>query len=75
MGELGSPLIGEFKQGRGELYSQDTFKSRSILVRGVWSQIEPNSHRYDESYSEDGGRTWKPAFAASLTRTTTKVSP
>jgi len=68
MGELNSPLIGEFKQGRGELYSGDTFKGRSILVKGVWSQIERNSHRYDESYSDDGGKTWKPAFAARLTR-------
>ena len=68
LGELTQPLIGGFRDGRGELYGQDTFNDRSILVRGVWSDIEQNSHRYTESYSADGGKTWSPAFIASLTR-------
>lgn len=67
-GELGAPLIGEFHDGRGELFSEDTFQGRSILVRGVWSDIEPDSHRYQEFYSDDGGTTWKVAFRAELTR-------
>ena len=68
VGELGSPLIGSFSNGRGELLSEDTFKGRTILVRGVWSDITPDSHQYAESYSQDGGRTWAPAFIAHLTR-------
>lgn len=67
-GVLNSPLIGSFKDGRGELLNQDTFKDRSILVKGVWSQIAADSHRYEESYSEDGGKSWKPAFIGNLTR-------
>jgi hypothetical protein len=62
------PLIGAFKNGRGELYSQDSVNGRSILVRAVWSEITPDAHRYEESYSDDGGRTWAPAFIASLRR-------
>jgi hypothetical protein len=65
---LETPTIGSFKDGRGELFSQDTFHGKSILVRGVWSDIMPDSHRYTESYSSDGGKTWAPAFIASLTR-------
>jgi hypothetical protein len=34
----------------------------------VWSAIEPDSHRYEESYSNDGGHTWKQSFLANLTR-------
>jgi hypothetical protein len=67
MATLNTPLIGRFKEGRGELFNQDTFHDRSILVRGVWSDITPTSHRYEESYSEDGGKTWKLAFKANLT--------
>jgi hypothetical protein len=67
-GVLAKPLIGSFKDGRGELFASDTFNGRSILVRGVWSDITPNSHHYEESYSDDGGRTWMPAFIATLTR-------
>ena len=67
-GVLGTPLIGEFSDGRGELLAQDTFQGRTILVRGVWSDIGPDAHRYTESYSDDGGRTWRPMFLAELTR-------
>ena len=67
-GVISSALIGSFHDGRGELYQQDTFKSRSILVRGLWSDITPESHNYTESYSDDGGKTWRAAFIAHLTR-------
>ena len=63
-----APLIGSFHDGRGELFSQETFKDKTILLRGVWSEIKPNSHNFEESYSNDGGSTWHAAFIASLTR-------
>lgn len=61
-GERAAPMIGEFRNGQGLLYSQDTYHDRTVLVRGVWSDIEPNSHLYTESLSDDGGVTWKPAL-------------
>jgi len=67
-GVLTSPLIGSFKDGRGELLNQDTDNGRSILVKGVWSDITPDAHHFEELYSDDGGKTWAPAFIASLTR-------
>ena len=68
MAVLNSPEIGAFHDGRGELFSQDTFHGKSILVRAVWSNIAPDSHNFEESYSNDGGKTWSPAFIAELTR-------
>lgn len=68
IGELNQPLVGEFRNGRAELFSPDTYQGRSILVRGMWSDITPDAHRYTESYSADGGRTWATAFEARLTR-------
>jgi len=67
-GALSQPAIGEFKNGRGEFYDQESFNGRAILVRVVWSDITPNSHHFEQSFSEDGGRTWEPNFAATLTR-------
>jgi hypothetical protein len=67
-GVLTSPLIGAFHNGRGELFSQDAFNNRSILGRGIRSDITPDSHHFEESYSDDGGKTWAPAFIANLTR-------
>jgi hypothetical protein len=63
-----TPLIGEFKNGRGELFSQDTRGGRTLLIRAVWSDITPATHHFEESYSDDGGKTWAPVFIASLTR-------
>jgi hypothetical protein len=68
IGELGQPLVGEFKDDQVELISPDTLNGRSILVRAVWSGIKPDSHHYEEAYSDDGGKTWQPSFDANLTR-------
>lgn len=73
-GVLNAPTIGSFKDGRGELFSQDTYDGKSVLVRGVWSGITPNSHSYEEFYSKDGGATWAPVFIANLTREKTPVT-
>jgi hypothetical protein len=67
-GALGTPFIGSFHDGRAELYSPDTLDGRAVLVRAVWSNIQPNSHDYDEAYSDDGGATWRLSFTAHLIR-------
>jgi hypothetical protein len=67
-GVLQPPTVGEFKDGRGELFAGDTLDGRSILVRSVWPPAKPDSHRYEELYSDDIGKTWHPAFLGDLTR-------
>lgn len=67
-GVVNQPQIGEFKNGRGELYDQESFNERTILVRFVWSDITPNAHHVEQSFSDDGGRSWEPNFVATLTR-------
>ena len=67
-GTLGSPLIGAFKNGRGEFVGQDTFNDKTILVRAIWSDITPDSHKFEQAFSDDGGKTWETNFVASLTR-------
>ena len=67
-GTMGQPMFGEFKNGRGEFFDQEPFKGRTILVRQVWSDITPTSHRFEQSFSEDGGKTWESNFIAMLTR-------
>lgn len=65
---LSGGFVGSFKNGRGELYLQDTIDGRSVLVRGVFDDIRPDTHSYTESYSGDGGATWHLALLAHLTR-------
>jgi hypothetical protein len=58
-GTLGTPTVGEFRNGRGEFYDQETFNGRAILVRFVISDIMPTSDHFEQAFSEDGGRTWE----------------
>ncbi|MGA7223658.1 MAG: hypothetical protein WBX16_12420 [Candidatus Acidiferrales bacterium] len=67
-GTMSTPSVGEFKDRRGEFYDQETYNGRAILVRGVWSDITPDTHRFEQSFSDDGGKTWEPNFVANLTR-------
>ena len=69
-GTLEPPMIGEFKNGKGELYGPDTLGSRTILTRGIWSDIKPDSHHFEIDFSDDGGKTWETVFSAALTRVT-----
>jgi hypothetical protein len=41
-GTLGQPAIGEFKNGRGEFFDQETLGGRGVLVRFVISESRPN---------------------------------
>jgi hypothetical protein len=67
-GTLSQPTIGEFKNGRGEFYDQETLNGRAIFVRFVISDITPNSCRFEQSFSDDGGKTWELNWIATDTR-------
>ena len=67
-GVLDRPAIGEFRDGRGEFFSQEPFEGRSILVRLAWSDITPTSCRWEQAFSPDGGRTWETNWIMRFTR-------
>jgi hypothetical protein len=55
----GPPNVGEFKNGRGEFYCQDTLNGRAIFIRYLWSGITPTTAHFEQSFSTDGGKTWE----------------
>lgn len=67
-GTLSQPTIGEFRNGRGEFFDQESFNGRTILVRNVWSDITADSCRFEQSFSDDGGKTWEVNWIAVDTR-------
>ena len=67
-GTLSPPVIGEFKGGRGEFYGQEWLNGRAILVRFVISNITPTSAHFEQSFSDDGGKTWEANWIAVDTR-------
>lgn len=67
-GMLTTPSVGEFKDGRGEFYNQDTYNGRAILVRFVITKITDDSYRFEQSFSDDFGKTWEANWIAIDTR-------
>jgi hypothetical protein len=69
-GVIGTPLVGEFKNGVGEFVAAESFNGRSVLARATWSEITRTSYKYEAAFSDDGGRTWETHFVAHLERKT-----
>ena len=67
-GILGVPTIGEFKNGRGVFVDQESFDDRVILVRNSFVDITPNSARFEQTFSDDGGETWETNWVMTFTR-------
>jgi hypothetical protein len=67
-GSVSTPAIGRFRNGRGEFFNQETLNGRTILVRFVISDITSTSCRFEQSFSEDGGKTWETNWIAVDTR-------
>jgi hypothetical protein len=67
-GVLGVPTIGEFKSGRGVFVDQESFNDRVILVRNSFMDITPNSARFEQTFSDDGGQTWETNWVMTFTR-------
>jgi hypothetical protein len=68
LGQPIQPMVGEFKNGRGEFYDQEPWKGRAVYVRFIWSEITPNSAHFEQSYSDDGGKTWEVNWITDQTR-------
>ncbi len=68
-GNLGTPMIGQFKDGRGEFYDQELFQGEAIYVRFIFSDITPTTFRLEQAFSADGGKTWEPNWIATFART------
>src|ERR1700740_1962774 len=63
-----SPQIGQFKNGRGEFYGTDTLNGKLIYVRFVWTNTNTNTPHFEQSYSDDGGKTWEVNWMTDQTR-------
>ena len=69
-GAMGVPTIGEFKNGRGEFFDTEPSgpNGRSILCRFVWTNTNTDTPHFEQSFSEDGGKTWEVNWITDQTR-------
>jgi hypothetical protein len=69
-GNIVAPQVGQFKDGRGEFYGQDTLDGKLIYIRFVWSNTGSNTPHFEQSFSDDGGKTWEVNWITDQTRVT-----
>jgi hypothetical protein len=68
IGPLDVPMVGAFKNGRGEFYAQEVFEDKSIISRYIWCNITPTSCRWEQAFSPDGGATWETNWVTEFVR-------
>jgi hypothetical protein len=67
-GILAQPTVGQFRNGRGEFYDQEELDGRAIFVRFVITPIDADTIRFEQAFSDDGGKTWEVNWIATDTR-------
>ena len=68
IGILDPPQVGEFKEGRGEFFAQDTINGKTILIRYAWTNLTTDSPHFEQSFSDNGGKTWEVNWITDQTR-------
>ncbi|HEX4035465.1 MAG TPA: hypothetical protein VHX66_13560 [Solirubrobacteraceae bacterium] len=67
-GILDTPVTGRFDGDRGVFECEDEIAGRSVVVRFEWLAANPDAPRWQQSFSYDGGRSWKLNWVMDLTR-------
>jgi len=65
-----SGLSGSFHHGRGDFFSERPAADGGTLISHYsFNDITPNTLRWDDAYSSDGGETWRHQWRMEFTRT------
>lgn len=68
VGVLDPPQVGEFKDGHGQFFAQDTINGKTILIRFDWTKLDTDTPHFEQSFSDDGGTTWEVNWITDQTR-------
>ncbi len=58
-GALDVPVVGSFSEGVGRFFAEDVIADRPVKVRFLWYKDNPQSPRWEQAFSENGGETWE----------------
>jgi hypothetical protein len=58
-GQIDVPVVGNFVDGVGTFFANDTFQEIPIIVRFVWRQIGVDLLRWEQAFSADEGESWE----------------
>jgi hypothetical protein len=58
-GTMSQPTVGDFRNGIGEFYDHEDFNGKMVFVRFIINKLSNDSIRFEQSFSEDGGKNWE----------------
>ena len=67
-GSLGTPMVGQFHDGRGEFSDRESFHGKMIDLRFVFSDVTKKSFHGEQSFSPDDGKSWETNWIEDFTR-------
>jgi NIPSNAP protein len=67
-GVLLPPMVGRFKGGVGEFFGDEMVDGKKVLCRFHWSRANAGSPRWEQAFSNDGGKTWETNWIMTFTR-------
>ena len=67
-GVVNPPQLGQFIDGAGVFWADDTDDDKPVKIRAIWDRITPTSCRWHQALSRDGGKTWEYGWYMEWTR-------
>ncbi|MDZ4862018.1 MAG: DUF1579 domain-containing protein [Gemmatimonadota bacterium] len=65
---LDTPVVGQFRDGVGTFYADDTLNERPVRIRFTWRTSSSGAPRWDQAFSADGGITWETNWEMTFVR-------
>jgi hypothetical protein len=67
-GTFDPPVVGAFENGVGVFEGDDQHEGTPVRVRFLWTHETPQTARWEQAFSADGGATWETNWIMHMTR-------
>jgi len=67
-GKLDPPVVGSFNGDTGSFEGADTLRRKPVLVKFDWAGVTTPTPRWEQSFSDDGGKSWETNWVMEFTR-------
>jgi threonine/homoserine/homoserine lactone efflux protein len=67
-GQLMVPVVGKFDNGIGIFECDEVIEGKALRTRYMWTRVDADNVKWQQSFSFDSGRTWKPNWHMTGTR-------
>lgn len=67
-GAFQPPIRGKFTNGIGEFFGDEELNGKKVLCRFRWTPNGGTSPRWEQAFSDDGGKTWETNWVVTFTR-------